>query len=79
MALEGFMLVPSMFPSWLRWLYPVPFHTYVFRSLMYNEFHGDALGDEVLQSYEIDSISIGRDMIVIFCYGFVSNDAIHLL
>jgi len=33
MPLEGFMLIPSMFPSWLRWLYLVPFHTYVFRSL----------------------------------------------
>lgn len=75
MALEGFMLVPSMFPSWLRWTYIVPFHTYVFRSLMFNEFHGDALGEKVLQSYDIDMPSIGQDMVVIFCYGLVSLTA----
>jgi hypothetical protein len=66
------MLVPSMFPQWLRWTHSVPFHTYVFRSLMFNEFHGDPLGDKVLQSYEIESTSIGRDMVVILCYGLVS-------
>lgn len=65
------MLVPSMFPQWLRWTYPVPFHTYVFRSLMFNEFHGRPLGVGVLQSYEIESTSIGRDMVVLLCYGVV--------
>lgn len=73
MALEGFMLVPSMFPSWLRWTYSVPFHTYVFRSLMFNEFRGDALGERVLQSYEIEGTSIGHDMVVVLCYGLVRN------
>ncbi|KAL3805403.1 hypothetical protein HJC23_009110 [Cyclotella cryptica] len=71
MALEGFMLVPSKFPAWLRWTYPVPFHTYVFRSLMFNEFNGDLLGSKVLLSYEIEDTSIGHDVLVLFCYGLV--------
>jgi hypothetical protein len=75
MALEGFMLVPSKFPLWLRWTYPVPFHTYVYRSLMFNEFHGDQLGTEVLRSYEIQATNIGHDMVVLLCYGLV----IHIL
>jgi hypothetical protein len=72
MALEGFMLVPSKFPVWLRWTYPVPFHTYVFQSLMFNEFTGDSLGSGVLISYEIEDTSIRQDLVVLLCYGLVS-------
>lgn len=72
MALEGFMLVPSKFPVWLRWTYPVPFHTYVFQSLMFNEFTGDSLGSRVLISYEIEDTSIRQDLVVLLCYGLVS-------
>ncbi|KAL3795767.1 hypothetical protein HJC23_008254 [Cyclotella cryptica] len=75
MALEGFMLVPSKFPTWLRWTYPVPFHTYVFRSLMFNEFDGDTFGNEVLHMYEIEDTSVSHDMVVLLCYGLI----IHLL
>lgn len=67
------MLVPSKFPPWLRWTYPVPFHTYVFRSLMFNEFAGDPFGTTVLHSYEIEDTRVGHDMIVLFCYGLVRN------
>eukprot|EP00804_Cyclotella_cryptica_P001113 CCRYP_008394-RA/>CCRYP_008394-RA protein AED:0.08 eAED:0.08 QI:34/1/1/1/0.75/0.6/5/484/717 len=73
MALEGFMLVPSKFPTWLRWTYPVPFHTYVFRSLMFNEFDGDTFGNEVLHMYEIEDTSVSHDMVVLLCYGLVSG------
>jgi hypothetical protein len=69
------MLVPSKFPLWLRWTYPVPFHTYVFRSLMFNEFHGDELGSAVLGSYEINDTNMVHDSIVLLCYTLV----IHLL
>ena len=72
MALEGFMLQPSQFPLWLHWLYPVPFHTYVFSGLMANEFQGQPFGEEVLVSYEIEHTSIGRCLLVLFCYGLVS-------
>jgi ABC-type multidrug transport system ATPase subunit len=71
MAIEGFMLVPSKFPLWLRWTYPVPFHTYVFRSLMFNEFYGDQLGSAVLESYEIESTNVGHDMVVLLCYSLI--------
>jgi ABC-type multidrug transport system permease subunit len=27
MLFQGFMLVPSKFPNWLRWVYNVAFHT----------------------------------------------------
>jgi ABC-type multidrug transport system permease subunit len=75
MALEGFMLQPSQFPLWLHWLYPVPFHTYVFSGLMANEFQGQPFGEEVLVSYEIEHTSIGRCLLVLFCYGL----SIHFL
>lgn len=75
MALEGFMLVPSKFPVWLRWTYPVPFHTYVYRALMFNEFHGDPMGSEVLRSYEIQDTNTGHDMVVLLFYGLL----IHIL
>jgi len=71
MPLEGFMLVPSMLPSYLRWLYLVPFHTYVFRSLMYNEFTGKSSGESVLKSYEIEDTNIKHDMVVLLCYSLV--------
>ena len=71
MPLEGFMLVPSMFPGWLRWLYLCPFHTYVFRSLMYNEFSGSSFGEKVLQSYEIEDTNIKKDMTVLVGYSVV--------
>lgn len=72
MALEGFMLQPSQFPLWLHWLYPVPFHTYVFSSLMANEFQGQPFGEEVLIAYEIEHTSIAHSLLVLFCYGLVS-------
>eukprot|EP00985_Skeletonema_marinoi_P027643 scaffold23018_cov205-Skeletonema_marinoi.AAC.6 len=71
MPLEGFMLVPSIFPSYLRWLYLVPFHTYVFRSFMYNEFAGTSFGELVLKSYEIEGTNIKQDMVVLLCYSLV--------
>jgi hypothetical protein len=71
MPLEGFMLVPSAFPSWLRWLYLCPFHTYVFRSLMFNEFSGSSYGEMVLESYEIEDTNIRNDMLVLLGYSFI--------
>lgn len=72
MPLQGFMLVPSKFPKWLRWTHQVPFHTYAWRSLMYNEFSNTAYGYEVLESYEIEDTNITHDIIVLFFYGCVS-------
>lgn len=69
------MLIPSKFPSWLRWTYFVPFHTYTWRSLMHNEFSGSLSGNGVLQSYEIEDTNIARDMVVLICYSMVSGTA----
>mmetsp|Transcript_32056 Transcript_32056/g.42738 ORF Transcript_32056/g.42738 Transcript_32056/m.42738 type:complete len:115 (+) Transcript_32056:205-549(+) len=78
MLLQGFMVVPSQFPDWLRWSYKVAFHTYSWRTFMYNEFHGQTFpeavdyglqdGDSILKIYEINTVNIGNDMIVLFCY-----------
>merc|ERR1712113_61551 len=38
MLFQGFMLVPSDFPDWLRWTNSVAFHTYSWRSFMVTEF-----------------------------------------
>jgi ABC-type multidrug transport system permease subunit len=84
MLFMGFMLAPSHFPSWLRWTYDVPFHSYSWRTFMHFEFccQEDAVfegpystGQQILDAYEIGDVNPTRDLIVIACYSLV----IHLL
>eukprot|EP00540_Astrosyne_radiata_P020404 CAMPEP_0116827116 /NCGR_PEP_ID=MMETSP0418-20121206/2916_1 /TAXON_ID=1158023 /ORGANISM="Astrosyne radiata, Strain 13vi08-1A" /LENGTH=591 /DNA_ID=CAMNT_0004455847 /DNA_START=63 /DNA_END=1838 /DNA_ORIENTATION=+ len=83
MLFQGFMLVPSDFPSWLRWTYNVAFHTYAWRTFMFSEFHDrDELdstqfptGMAVLKAYEIEDVHRGNDMLVLVGYAIV----LHLL
>lgn len=84
MLLQGFMMVPSEFPSWLEWTHYVPFHTYSWRSFMTGEFGGDDIsfksdqfptGQSVLDFYEIGNINQTNDMIVLVCYAIF----IHLI
>lgn len=70
MLFQGFMLVPSMFPSWLKWTYHVAFHTYSWRTFMVSEFRGQsfvgssqfATGEQVLAYYEIGGVNRGNDV-----------------
>jgi len=71
MPLMGFMVVPSKFPKWLRWANVVPFHTYAWQSLMFNEFSGDESGHNVLELYEIEDVDVGRGMVVLLGYSLV--------
>lgn len=80
MLLQGFMLIPSEFPSWLKWAHYIPFHTYSWRTFMYKEFSGDNVvfqseqlptGMEVLKAYEIEDVNPEADMIVLFVYGII--------
>jgi len=80
MLLEGFMLIPSEFPAWLKWAYYVPFHTYSWRTFMYKEFSGDdsvfdsvqfPTGMDVLRAYEIDDVNPSNDMLLLFFYGLL--------
>ena len=77
MLIEGFMLVPSQFPAWIKWIYKVPFHTYSFRVFVYKEFspitefpapanvtYPDG-GKSVLELYEISKINPTDDMLVL--------------
>jgi len=66
---EGFMLVPSDFPGWLKWTNKIAFHTYAWRTFMYNEFHGNEYnstifqqGDQVLSTYEIEDVEPSEDV-----------------
>ncbi len=59
-------------------IYPVPFHTYFFRSLMHIEFHEDELGREVLDDYEIGDDILKHDTIVLFFYGLVATRRVNL-
>lgn len=64
------MLIPSDFPSWLRWTYNISFHTYAWRTFMYSEFiEYETLdstqfpsGMAVLEAYEIGDINRGNDV-----------------
>jgi ABC-type multidrug transport system permease subunit len=70
MLVQGFMLIPSDFPNWLRWSYNIAFHTYSWRTFMVTEFRGENFkaefpysnGDEVLKVYEIDDVNRGNDV-----------------
>jgi len=82
MLLPGFVIVPSEFPSWLGWTYNIAFHTYSWRSFMFNEFSGDDMkfdsvefptGMDVLRLYEIEDVDPTFDMIVLVGYAVVIN------
>jgi len=84
MLFQGFMLVPSEFPNWLRWLYNVAFHTYSWRTFMYSKFMGnqtfegtDAFekGYDILVIYEIEDVNRAHNMITLAGYVLV----IHLV
>jgi len=81
MLFQGFMLVPSEFPSWLRWTYNTAFHTYAWRQFMYFEFHDKyfpaaipekfQVGNNVLIEYEIYDISTTNDLVTLIGYAGV--------
>jgi len=75
MLFQGFMLVPSDFPDWLRWTNSVAFHTYSWRSFMVTEFEGEEFpgtpfptGEDVLRFYEIEDTNREEDMYVLIGY-----------
>jgi len=85
MLLQGFMIIPSDFPNWLGWAYYCAFHTYSWRTFMFNEFNGQtfpdaatygfATGADVLSLYEIEDVNPRNDMLVLILYAAV----IHML
>jgi hypothetical protein len=82
MLFQGFMILPSDFPDWLRWTYNVAFHTYSWRSFMVTEFRGEefpgtsfSTGEDVLEFYEIENTNRGNDVsIYLMCFYFVFVD-----
>jgi len=76
MLIQGFMMVPSAFPKWLRWTYNIAFHTYSWRTFMFNEFHGQTFpnnpqfpdGERVLKLYEINKVVPWHDTLVLIGY-----------
>jgi len=82
MLFQGFMLVPSDFPDWLRWTNSVAFHTYSWRSFMVTEFKDEEFpntpfptGEDVLKFYEIEDTNREEDMYVLIGYCLI----LHLL
>ena len=77
MLLQGFMLVPSEFPDWLKWSYHIGFHTHSWRTFIFKEFKGQELpdadmdGDQVLKLYKIKDAEPVSDMIVLIGYAAV--------
>lgn len=69
MLFQGFMLVPSDFPGWLKWTNKIAFHTYSWRTFMKKEFEGEIYstsqyptGEDVLRTYEIEDVDPGNDV-----------------
>mmetsp|Transcript_4559 Transcript_4559/g.6571 ORF Transcript_4559/g.6571 Transcript_4559/m.6571 type:complete len:669 (-) Transcript_4559:78-2084(-) len=88
MLFMGFMVAPSKFPSWLLWTNDIAFHTYSWRTFMFNEFddpsvtyeasisgEGTMTGEDVLERYEIDDVDPATDMVILACYAVV----VHIL
>eukprot|EP00554_Chaetoceros_debilis_P005929 CAMPEP_0194074624 /NCGR_PEP_ID=MMETSP0149-20130528/1708_1 /TAXON_ID=122233 /ORGANISM="Chaetoceros debilis, Strain MM31A-1" /LENGTH=605 /DNA_ID=CAMNT_0038754853 /DNA_START=116 /DNA_END=1933 /DNA_ORIENTATION=+ len=83
MLLQGFLIIPSEFPSLIEWAYYIPFHTYSWRSFMVKEFGGEgvtfdsqdkfATGMEVLEAYEIESVDPNLDMLYLLIYICIIN------
>lgn len=84
MLFMGFMVAPSQFPSWLLWTNDIAFHTYSWRTFMYNEFAGQDVsfegrnggvesitGKDILTRYEIDDVDPATDMIILAGYAVV--------
>lgn len=85
--LQGFILVPSEFPQWLKWAHYIPYHTYSWRSHMVAEFgdsdltftslHNETVlfydGDAVLKDYEIEGVKTITDMLILLAYGIGVN------
>lgn len=79
MLLQGFMIVPSDFPSWLKWAHYIAFHTYAWRTFMANEFRNLPVltgsnfqtGEDILVFYEIENVDTGNDMLVLAFYCLV--------
>jgi len=81
MLFQGFLLLPSAFPSWLRWTYDIAFHTYAWRTFMYSEFADKDVifegpyqsGEEVLEAFEIADVDRDQDLVVLLCYGLAPH------
>ncbi len=87
--LQGFMIVPSEFPSWLAWSHYIAFHTYSWQSFMAAEFgdeyggQSDRLfstdgefgmtGKDILEQYEIDHVRPTTNMIILGSYALAIN------
>ncbi len=87
--LQGFMIIPSEFPSWLAWSHYIAFHTYSWQSFMAAEFgveygeQADRLfttdgefgmtGKQVLEEYEINHVRPMTNMIILGSYALAIN------
>merc|ERR1712038_532126 len=81
MLLQGFMVVPSEFPKWLKWSYNIAFHTYSWRTFMFSEFRDQQFpdaerqgfedGNAVLELYEIEDVNRAHDMVTLVGYAAI--------
>lgn len=76
MLCEGFFIVKDKIPDYLIWGYYLGFHTYSFRSFMFNEFNSIekfdipdcaqfSNGKDVLKFYGMQDVVIWHDMLVL--------------
>jgi len=90
MLCEGFFQIRTEIPAYLVWIYYTGFHTYSFRSAMYNEFHdagafSDAVspnmasGDDVLAYYDMDDVDITSDIMVLLANIVIFQVIVYIL
>jgi len=91
MVVCGYFLIPKHIPPYFIWVhFGLSFHTYGFRSFMYNDFKGvntipqygnvtGVDGDVVLQFYSMDHEDIGINMLILYIMTFVYRMGFYLL
>ena len=76
MLCEGFLIVYNDIPPWFIWGYYLGFHSYTFRTFMYNEFNeiseivGSRFqnGKDVLAFYSMENVVIKDDLVILLGY-----------
>ncbi|XP_075247722.1 uncharacterized protein LOC142340861 isoform X2 [Convolutriloba macropyga] len=77
MLAEGFMVPKDAIPGWWIWAHYIAFHTYSFRSFMYNQYSDktDAVSTEIKTRYpvitEMDDDDFMYDMFILLGYGLL--------
>lgn len=70
MLCEGFMVPRDTIPGYWIWAYYIAFHSYSFKSFVYDHFsHVDTpTAKEILQRLDLEDVDVPQNMLILACY-----------